>query len=115
MNKIVTNNNAVACSSSEVPLAVVIEGAVYRMYNPNSGEHFCTRSSAERDSLIHNGWNYEANASFATIAADENGAKPVFRVYNPNSGLHHYTMNHEEVILLKAAGWNYEGVAWNVK
>ena len=58
------------------------------------------------------GWNYEENASFSTISADEIGAQPVYRVYNPNSGLHHYTMSHEEAIMLSHAGWNYEGISF---
>ena len=99
-------------TNTEVPLAVVVEGAVYRMYNPNSGEHFYTKSSAERDVLVRSGWNYEENASFSTVAADEAGAQPVYRVYNPNSGLHHYTMNHEEAILLRNMGWRYEGISF---
>ena len=90
---------------------VVSEGMVYRMYNPNSGEHFYTKDAAEKDSLTAGGWNYEEDASFETIAATEEDAVPVYRVYNPNSGLHHYTMEKGEALSLKNIGWNYEGIS----
>ncbi|MBR1691587.1 MAG: hypothetical protein IJ711_02300, partial [Lachnospiraceae bacterium] len=96
----------------EVALAVVVEGAVYRMYNPNTGEHFYTKSEAERDYLKSAGWNYEANACFAAVAADEKGAEPVYRVYNENTGMHHYTMSYGEAIILKNLGWSYEGISF---
>ena len=97
--------------STVINAAVVSEGMVYRMYNPNTGEHFYTKDASERDSLKESGWNYEENASFETIAADEVGATPVYRVYNPNSGLHHYTMEKGEALYLKSLGWNYEGIS----
>jgi hypothetical protein len=82
---------------------------MYRLYNPNSGEHFYTGSEEERDNLIEYGWNYEGIAWYAPIFV---GA-PVYRMYNPNSGDHHYTMSQEEVDMLEGYGWVYEGVAWN--
>ena len=85
------------------------------MYNPNSGKHFYTKSGTERDSLIGFVWNYEEKASVATIAADEEGAKPVYRVYNPNSGLHHCMVDSNERASLVGPGWNAEGTAWRVK
>lgn len=90
---------------------VVSEGMVYRMYNPNTGEHFYTKDANERDTLEAVGWNYEADASFPTISASEDGAVPTYRVYNPNSGLHHYTMDKNEALVLKSLGWNYEGIS----
>lgn len=82
---------------------------MYRLYNPNSGEHFYTGSVEERDMLVNAGWNYEGVAWNAPVTA---GA-PVYRLYNPNSGDHHYTMSGEERDMLIDAGWKYEGVAWN--
>jgi len=82
---------------------------MYRLYNPNSGEHFYTGSSLERDDLAFAGWNYEGIGWYAPT---QSGA-PVYRVFNPNSGDHHYTMSQEEVDNLVAVGWIYEGVAWN--
>lgn len=33
--------------------------SMYRLYNPNSGEHFYTASASERDVLARVGWVYE--------------------------------------------------------
>ena len=82
---------------------------MYRLYNPNSGEHFYTGSVEERDMLVEAGWQYEGIAWNAPI---HEGA-PVYRVFNPNSGDHHYTMSMDEVKMLTDLGWIYEGVAWN--
>ena len=42
-------------------VAVFLAAAVdmYRLYNPNSGEHFYTASKGERNHLISLGWNDE--------------------------------------------------------
>lgn len=32
---------------------------MHRLYNPNSGEHFYTRTHSERDHLVDIGWQYE--------------------------------------------------------
>lgn len=82
---------------------------MFRLYNPNSGEHFYTGSAEERDTLMEAGWNYEGVGWNAPMA----DGLPIYRVYNPNAGDHHYTGSMEEVNNLVAVGWNYEGVAWN--
>ena len=81
---------------------------MFRLYNPNSGEHFYTGSEEERDGVVELGWQYEGVAWNAPVVGE-----PVYRVYNPNSGDHHYTIDQSEVDMLKAHGWQYEGVAWN--
>ena len=81
---------------------------LYRLYNPNSGEHFWTADGKEVSDLVNAGWNFEGNGWWAPTT----GA-PVYRLYNPNAGDHHYTMDESERNLLIAAGWNDEGVAWN--
>ncbi len=80
---------------------------MYRMYNPNSGEHFYTAKSNERDSLIKVGWDYEGTGWVAPSKGD-----PVYRLYNPNAGDHHYTLNENEKNMLINVGWKYEGVGW---
>ena len=80
---------------------------IYRIYNPNSGEHFYTKNSNEKDYLYSVGWNYEGIAWIAPITGD-----PVYRVYNPNSGEHHYTNNINEKDNLVRLGWNYENICW---
>ena len=82
---------------------------MFRLYNPNSGEHFYTGSVEERDYLVSLGWQYEGVAWHAPIAT----GLPVYRMFNPNSGDHHYTMSEDEVTMLREAGWQYEGIAWN--
>lgn len=82
---------------------------MYRLYNPNSGEHFYTGSTEERDNLASLGWNYEGIAWNAPVT----GGEPVYRLYNPNSSDHHYTMSAVERDMLVEIGWQYEGVAWN--
>ena len=86
-----------------------VSSAMYRMYNPNSGEHFYTGSQEERTNLEGCGWRYEGIGWTAPVQS----GKAVFRLYNPNAGDHHYTMSSEERDNLIEVGWNYEGVAWN--
>ncbi|MGI6118869.1 MAG: metallophosphoesterase [Bilifractor sp.] len=81
---------------------------MYRIYNPNSGEHFYTKNPNERKHLISLGWNDEG---IGWIAPAHSG-KPVYRLYNPYGGEHHYTMSSEEKNLLVKAGWNDEGIGW---
>ena len=81
---------------------------MYRLYNPNSGEHFYTSSTVERDNCIVNGWNDEG---VGWIAPSE--GQPVYRLYNPNlPGEHHYTMSSVEKNNLVSLGWRDEGVRW---
>ncbi|MEO1770409.1 glycoside hydrolase family 73 protein [Candidatus Enterococcus ferrettii] len=86
---------------------VVEKTAMYRLYNPNSSEHFYTANTGEKDNLISVGWKYEGVA----WQAPKKGA-PVYRMYNPNVGDHHYTLNSAEKDMLVAKGWRYEGISW---
>lgn len=91
------------------PAAAMANGDVesYRLFNPNTGEHFYTTSQNESDDLFSAGWWFEG-VSWRT----SQGGKPVFRVYNPNSGEHHYTLSAFERDALLGKGWSYEGVAF---
>ncbi len=80
---------------------------MFRLYNPNSGEHFYTASPAERDSVVAAGWSEEGVGWTAPV----DGA-PVYRLYNANAGEHHYTTSPAERDALVAAGWNDEGIGW---
>jgi beta-N-acetylglucosaminidase len=82
--------------------------ALYRLYNPNSGEHFYTSNFAEKERLADIGWNYEGIGWRAPKSSDA----PVYRLYNENGGEHHYTLSAAERDNLVAHGWNYEGVGW---
>ena len=82
---------------------------MWRLYNPNSGEHFYTANGAERNNLISAGWNYEGAGFIAS------GSTPVYRMYNANVGDHHYTTNSAEKDMLVSVGWQYEGIGWNTE
>lgn len=81
---------------------------VYRVYNPNSGEHVYTESNYEATSLAKIGWRKEG------IAFNSGGNTPVYRLYNPKAGVgaHFVTMSSYEKSVLVKSGWSYEGIAW---
>jgi hypothetical protein len=81
---------------------------MYRMYNPNSGEHFYTSSKEEIKTLEDAGW-VEEGIGFKALAKS---AYPMYRLYNPVAGDHHYTGSMEERDSLIRAGWIAEGIAW---
>ena len=82
---------------------------MFRMYDPNSGEHFYTGSMEERENLVAVGWQYEGVGFTFPLTT----GKPVHRLYDPVTGEHLYTMDESEKTTLMAAGWNYEGIAFN--
>ncbi len=81
---------------------------MYRMYNPNSGEHFYTKNQKEAEMLVRAGWNYENIGWYAPSTSKA----PVYRLYNPNAGDHHYTMYKGERDHLISVGWKDEGIGW---
>lgn len=94
--------------STESPAAKPL----FRLYNPNSGEHFFTAEPKERDKLKNAGWKYEDIAWMVPLASDT----PVYRLYNPNAGDHHYTTSKKEASMLVSKGWSDEDIAfysWN--
>lgn len=84
---------------------------VFRLYNPNTGEHFYTTSTQERTNLMGLNWQYEGVGWTAPSGSGE----PVYRLYNPNAkgGDHHYTISSYERDDLKRKGWHYDGVFFN--
>ena len=83
---------------------------MYRMYNPNSGEHFYTGSEVERDNLVSVGWKYEG-VGFTFPKAT---GRPVYRLYDKYDTYEHlYTMDEAEKEALINEGWVLEGVAFN--
>ena len=97
-----------------LPLNVLAETAqttpMYRLYNPNSGEHFYTGSVEEKDNLVSVGWNYEG---IAFNSGFENEV-PQYRLHNPNAtrGAYHFTASLEERDMLISLGWEYQGIGW---
>ena len=81
---------------------------MYRLYNPNSGEHFYTGNAKEIEDVVAAGWKNEGFAWEAPIISKT----PVYRLYNPNAGDHHYTMSASEKNSLISVGWKDEGIGW---
>ncbi len=80
--------------------------AMYRMYNPVSGEHFYTADFKDVCTLIDAGWNYENVAWFAPPEGE-----PLYRLYNPNGGYHFFTTDSAGRDFLVEEGWIYEGIS----
>ena len=87
----------------------VTEIVMYRLYNPNSGEHFYTANEKEKDYLIEKAkWSDEGIGWIAPSSG-----LPVYRVYNHNRGEHHYTLNEgEKNALVEKYKWIDEGISW---
>lgn len=83
---------------------------VYRLYNPNSGDHHYTTSAGEKNALVKAGWKDEGIGWYS----EQKNGKPVYRLYNPHAktGSHHYTLNAGERNALVKAGWKAEGIGW---
>lgn len=81
---------------------------LYRVYNPNNGEHLYTLSETEAQGLIEQGWQDEGIGWHA----GETEGKAAYRLYNPNSGEHFYTLDVNEYDSVANAGWKKEGIAF---
>lgn len=80
---------------------------MYRLYNPNSGEHFYTSNLGEARNVFGAGWRWEGVGWVAPSSGDN-----VYRLYNRFAGDHHYTLSTHERDVLVSKGWTYEGVGW---
>ena len=98
---------AVAAALAAPTEALAGGAALYRLYNPYSGEHLLTRDAGEYASLQPLGWRGEGEAWEAPAEGD-----PVYRLYNPYSGEHLYTGDAGEYASLPGLGWRQEGVAF---
>lgn len=107
LNTVIANYNLTQYDSADGSNTTPQTNAMYRLYNPNSGEHFYTADAAERDKVNKAGWRYEG----VSWQAPKSGT-PVYRLYNPNAGDHHYTPNVSEKDHLLRVGWRYEGISW---
>ncbi len=92
------NSEAIADETGSVEM--------FRLYNPNTGEHFYTGDEAERDNLKSLGWRFEG----CGWVAPEHSDTPVYRLYSGTD--HHYTTSKSERDELVKAGWKDEGVGW---
>lgn len=81
---------------------------LYRLYNPNSGEHFYTADLREKDFLTNAGWKNEGKA----WRAPHKSNTPVYRLFNPHGSDHHYTISQRERDYLIRSEWVDEGIGW---
>ncbi len=82
------------------------EGCVfnYRLYNPNSGEHFYTGSRKEALILIEAGWNFEGPGFVNPTTGNA-----VYRLYNSKLGDHLYTNDVDEInSLINGGDWKFD-------
>lgn len=99
--------------SATVLLEVITEGKVYRMYDPNRGEHFYTKSVEEAEYLESLGWHHESDGDFNVPSAEEKDSTPVYRLYNSNDGgMHFFTPDADEAKYLESVVWDYEGISY---
>lgn len=107
----IVNGNSANTSNTEDETKIIDKTqagkAMYRVYNPNSGEHFYTSNMAEKNHLLQLGWRDEGISWYAPTSGE-----PVYRVYNPNNGDHHYTKSLSEKSYLVKIGWRDEGIGW---
>lgn len=80
---------------------------LYRVYNPNTGEHLYTSHPEEVEYLTSAGWGNEEQDQRMTLP--ESSSTPVYRLYNPANGDHHYTSDTNECsVLTSQYGWVYD-------
>lgn len=103
----------IACAVSLIALALMAftpaqaqAADMYRMYNPNSGEHFYTADAGEYESVGAAGWDQEGVAWIAPKSSNT----PVYRLYSGTD--HHYTPDAAERDHLLSVGWKDEGIGW---
>ncbi len=81
---------------------------MYRLYFPDTHEHFYTGDAHEKSVLAgEQGWIYEGIGWYAPKTGT-----PVYRLYNPYSRDHHYTTDEYEYNVLGENGWSKEGIGW---
>lgn len=84
------------------------EQFIFRLYNPNAGQHHYTGVVYEAQSVQNAGWSYEGVA-WVSPASGAN----VYRLYNKNSGEHFYTASSYEKDSLVKVGWCFENISWH--
>ncbi|MCB2188700.1 MAG: hypothetical protein KQJ78_19955 [Deltaproteobacteria bacterium] len=79
---------------------------IFRLYNPNSGRHYYTIRTAERDVLQGLGWSYERAEGYI-FSSQTAETTEVYKLYHKTIGTHLYTSNSAEVtyILLNIPDW----------
>lgn len=95
--------------------ATTVDQAVYRLYHPQTSDHFYTTSRLEVDSAVRNGYRFERIegyiAASASPAQDAVGLAAVYRLVNPKTHRHFYTRSVDERnYLVSRASYRDEGI-----
>lgn len=104
-------------STASVSGTVSITGsAIYRFFNTQTGFHFYTASTTERDNVLQTlpQFRYESQP-FNSINSAYPGATAVYRFFNTRVGNHFYTASASErdsVITNLSGTYSYEGTAY---
>ena len=92
-----------------------IDRGIYRFFNVDTGTHFLSGSSVERDSVINNleAFNYEG-ATFRAADPTNAAADTVFRFFNTQTGTHFFTQSivERDNILNTLPQFSFEGEAY---
>ncbi len=86
--------------------------AVHRLRNPNTGRHYYTANTAEKNQLTKIGWIFERDENFISLIPKP-GLTPVFRLYNASSGTHLYvdSQAQKDAVLTRFPGsWADHGL-----
>ena len=87
---------------------------LFRLFNPNSGDHFYTTNPAEVNFAIGVGYRSEGIAC-DVFSSSQPGTTSLFRLFNPNSGDHFYTTDKaEDQSAVANDGYQDEGIACHV-
>ncbi|MGH1647976.1 BspA family leucine-rich repeat surface protein [Enterococcus gilvus] len=81
---------------------------VYRIYNPNSGEHFYTTNKSEANAAVKKGWRHETDNNYTWVSE---GDVKIYREFNPDvhtAGSHNFTTDLQEHKNVVKAGWRDE-------
>ncbi len=116
-SNIASNDVYMDTTTTTTPVVTTVENAIYRFYNTDTGTHFYTASSAERDSVIANAssFSYEGVAFLsANSSTDLSSLVNVYRFYNTQTGTHFYTASEteREDVTNNNAAFVYEGIAY---
>ena len=99
----------------KVAVPDVVEGAIYRFYNEETGVHFLTTSSDERDTIINSMPTFQYEGVAFTTSASQGDGMAIYRFYNPETRAHFYTAdpNERDLVQTEWPVFQYEGVAFH--
>jgi hypothetical protein len=85
---------------------------LYRLFNPSSGDHFYTTSTAERDAVASSGDYVNEQIACYVYGSAASGTTDFYRLFSSDSGDHFYTTyGPERDAAMASAGYVSEGTA----